>query len=125
MHTSSVESEMEMRSAEREAGVNALVKYMEDRRLANDEIDQVHQYNANSYHDHVAGVSSGVITVLICKRLVSPQLFRLVTPPLAGIALFAAYRAISDYRTDNLLYYLARTDSNTSLARRLRKALVI
>ena len=112
-----------MRSIQRENGVNVLLKYLDDRRLSNEELEVVHQYNATSYYDHVAGASAGLVSVLLCKKLIQPPRFKLITPPVAGVALFAAYSLVSNYRTDQLLTTLAAENSATSLARRLRRAL--
>ena len=115
---------MFLSTGKREAAVSAVVRSLEDRRLTNEEMDKVHTYNAQSYIDHIAGVSAGVVSILVCQNIVkSPGKFKLVGPPLAGLSLFAAYSLVSNYRMDTLLSELAAATSTTSLARRLRRTL--
>ena len=110
-----------LNSVQRENSVNVLLNYLEDRRLSEHELDQVHEYNAQSYYDHVAGVSGGLVTVLLCKKNIPSPRFKLFTPTLAGLAIFGAYSLVSNVRTDQLLLNLAEASSTTALARRLRR----
>jgi hypothetical protein len=113
----------QLNSTQRQNSVTILLNYLEDRRLSEHELDQVHEYNSKSYFDHVAGVSSGIVTVLLAKKYIPPSRFKLITPPLAGLVIVGAYSLVSNFRTDKLLLSLAEASATTALARRLRRNL--